>query len=589
MGFSKGARTRLCRRSLILVATCATSLAAAGAAHAATLTVTTTADADNGSCTSSQCTLRDAVRYSSPGDTIVVPAGTYTLTLGQLEVGHNLTINGAGASSVTVSGNNNSRVFFIDYGISVTISGMTITGGNGTGGESSAGGGIYAGGGLTLTDSKVTGNTAQSGGGGIYARSTLSIDGSTISDNTMQADEDGGGIYCDCTTLSIDHSTVSGNHDLAGEGFDAGGGIYLFVYTPGTISAKPLVAAPATALSPGTATISNTTVSGNSVNGAGDGLGGGIYLSLGTLNLTNSTISGNTASTQGGGIDDNGTLNSANNTLANNGAPDGANLAANYTNAGGIENTIVAEPQGGGENCATYSGGLPPSQGHNLEDDSAKSCEFTAAGDISGVSAVLGGLANNGGPTQTMALLAGSPAIDHGATIASITTDQRGGPRPQPPGGAYDIGAYERGAVVDMGIKKIAKPNPAHVGKHLTYELKATNNGPSPDPAFAVTVTDKLPSSVKFHSAKPSQGKCSFSAGTLTCHLGTINKGGSATVKVVVTPKKAGTVTNTGKVSSSAKDPNTANDHSTVKTKVKKAAVKKVVKKRKPKPPPFTG
>jgi uncharacterized repeat protein (TIGR01451 family) len=192
------------------------------------------------------------------------------------------------------------------------------------------------------------------------------------------------------------------------------------------------------------------------------------------------------------------------------------------------------------------------------------------------VSADLGALANNGGPTQTMALLAGSPAIDHGATISAITTDQRGGPRPQPPGGAYDVGAYERGAVVDSAVVKTASPSPAKVGQKLTYTLTVKNDGPSPDPAYAVKVVDKLPSSEKFVSAKPSQGSCSYASHTLTCNLGTINKGASATVKLVVKPTKTGHVTNTATVSSSAKDYNAANNTASVRTRVKSATTKPV-------------
>src|SRR5207248_5121730 len=135
------------------------------------------------------------------------------------------------------------------------------------------------------------------------------------------------------------------------------------------------------------------------------------------------------------------------------------------------------------------SGGSLTPQGHNIE--LGKSCGF----DINANPMVLS-LANNGGPTRTMALGATSPAINAATTIASVTTDQRGGPRPQPAGDAPDIGAYERGALVDTAVAKSGSPNPATVGGTLTYTVKVTNTGPSPDPVFNVQVTDALAPSV---------------------------------------------------------------------------------------------
>ena len=96
-------------------------------------TVTTTADGDDGSCTAQVCTLRDAIKYSSAGDTVVVPAGTYNLTMGELSVGHDLTVSGAGVSSVTISGGNASRVLEVAASSAVTLSGVTITAGSGVG------------------------------------------------------------------------------------------------------------------------------------------------------------------------------------------------------------------------------------------------------------------------------------------------------------------------------------------------------------------------------------------------------------------------------------------------------------------------
>jgi hypothetical protein len=116
---------------------------------------------------------------------------------------------------------------------------------------------------------------------------------------------------------------------------------------------------------------------------------------------------------------------------------------------GGIDNyatvtlisSIVANSTSGGD-CF----GLISSGGYNLDSDG--SCGLAGAGDQSGVNPLLGPLQDNGGPTNTHALLVSSPAIDHipigtNGCGTTITTDQRGVSRPQPSGGDCDIGAYE--------------------------------------------------------------------------------------------------------------------------------------------------
>jgi hypothetical protein len=106
-----------------------------------------------------------------------------------------------------------------------------------------------------------------------------------------------------------------------------------------------------------------------------------------------------------------------------------------------LTGTIVANSSTG-SNCA---GTISESFGHNL--DSANSCKFTAVGDLTKTDPNLGSLADNGGPTQTMALLSGSPATDAGGTTATgcPAVDQRGVARPDESAdaGACDIGAYE--------------------------------------------------------------------------------------------------------------------------------------------------
>ena len=173
----------------------------------------------------------------------------------------------------------------------------------------------------------------------------------------------------------------------------------------------------------GTLTISNSTVSGNSANFRGNAFGGGIY-NGGVLAINNSTISGNSAhgglGSFGGGIY-NGTATPAT-----------------------LENSIVANSDSGG-NCY----GSMKSNGYNLSSDG--SCNFNHAGDLNNHDPLLGPLENNGGPTQTMALSAGSPAIDAGNPSGCtdgqghlLTTDQRGMPRPDKEDSVgCDMGAYE--------------------------------------------------------------------------------------------------------------------------------------------------
>jgi uncharacterized repeat protein (TIGR01451 family) len=110
----------------------------------------------------------------------------------------------------------------------------------------------------------------------------------------------------------------------------------------------------------------------------------------------------------------------------------------------------------------------------------------------------------------------------------------------------------------DLSLTKTDPPGRAPTGQNMTYTLTATNNGP--DDAQGVVVTDALPSSVSFVSATPGQGSCNESGGTVTCGLGTMGSGATASVDVVVTPNVAGTITNTASVSSLISDPNLANN-----------------------------
>ena len=159
--------------------------------------------------------------------------------------------------------------------------------------------------------------------------------------------------------------------------------------------------------------------------------GGGIS-NYGSMALINTTIAENTGVDQGGGVYSFGTASLINVTVQGNQSKEAGGIGGgtNIT----IKNTIVS---GNGiiGNCVSPLA----SSGHNIVSDN--SCTLTGPGDLNGVDPMLGPLADNGGPTQTHALLAGSPAINAGDNNGCPASDQRGVARP--PEGTCDIGAYE--------------------------------------------------------------------------------------------------------------------------------------------------
>ncbi len=113
--------------------------------------------------------------------------------------------------------------------------------------------------------------------------------------------------------------------------------------------------------------------------------------------------------------------------------------------------------------------------------------------------------------------------------------------------------------VADLVVTKSDSPDPALVGQPLTYTVGVQNSGPSSAPS--VSVSDTLPAGVTFVSATPSQGTCSQSAGTVTCPLGTIGNGASASVQIQVTPQSTGSITNQATASSSHQRPQHREQH----------------------------
>jgi hypothetical protein len=264
----------------------------------------------------------------------------------------------------------------------------------------------------TAANVTLSGLTIRNGAGGIFNIGTLSLIASTVSENTVSAlcpywahrcEALGGGIY-NSGKLTVSMSTIANNTVQAG-------------FRNNSLSVA--IAA-----------------------------GGGIF-SHGTMNMSNSTVAGNTAKRialslgpvwyYGAGISNVGAATISNSTVSEN-TYDGvsSNLGFSVT----IQNSIVANNS---RNCNSTM----ISNGYNLSNDG--SCNFNHTGDLNSHDPLLGPLQNNGGPTETMALLSGSPAIDAGNPSGCtdsqgylLTTDQRGYRRPDTEDKlGCDMGAYE--------------------------------------------------------------------------------------------------------------------------------------------------
>ena len=324
----------------------------------------------------------DAIGSLETGQaTINLGAGTFT---GIVTINTDLTLAGAGQNNTTLQGN--SRVVEVGGGVTTTIDGVTITGGTAT-----TGAGIHNEGNLTLTNSTVTGNIAESAGGGIFSTGILIVQNSLISNN--MAGLEGGGIYSSDGTVNISDSTITGNS--AGQ---LGGGIFNTVTSLNTLTVLNSTATPLNTL-----TVTNSTISSNTAGLSGAGL----LNSQATAAITNSTISGNNAGISGGGIvnEDNGILTLLNSTVSNNEADEGGgieNFFGTMTISGSTISGNTARLFGGGgihnfigaltvEN-STISGNVA-NVGGGIDNDS--SVASIANSTITGNAAQFGGGINN--------------------------------------------------------------------------------------------------------------------------------------------------------------------------------------------------
>ena len=330
-------------------------------------------------------------------------AGTINLAAVLPALTRSVNIEGPGSDVVTVRRDTggNYRIFKVATDVTAAFSGLTLTNGY------DDGGGISNLGTLTLSNVVVAGNSAGSSGsgGGISNSGTLTVSNSIISGNSAGI---GGGIASG-GILNISNTTISANAAYS----NLGGGV----------------------TNSGTTTITSSTLSGNAA-----GFGGGIcdLSTNGTLSVSNSTIAGN-SSVQGGAIwNDLGMLTVSNTTIASNSATNGGG-GIYVSSPMAALNTIVAgntAPSG-----PDVYGNLG-SQGHNLIGNPPDMTGWVET-DLLHVDPMLDALQDNGGPTQTMALLPGSPAIDAGDNTNAPDWDQRGEAYPRIVNGIIDIGAFE--------------------------------------------------------------------------------------------------------------------------------------------------
>ena len=369
--------------------------------RAAMLTVTTTSDTGPGS-------LRERIEATGIGDTIVFASsvtGMITLTNGDLILRRTTFIDGPGPNVLTISGFGSNGVFQIANFGDYRISGLTVANGASWAGN---GGGIYNDGSLTVLNSTISSNQATLGGGILnnLNTATLTIINSTIAGNIASS---GGGILAS-GSLAMTNCTISGNRAIGGfgnggMGSGSGGGLY-------NLDSLALY---------------SCTVASNLAAGSSFDFGGGIYDSGTTLLLRSCTVAGNEADFGGG-----------------------------LSGSGNLGNTILAGNIAGTDpDC---SGFIISSDYNLIQNTSGATITGTTAHNLTGQNPLLAPLQDNGGSTLTLALLAGSPAIDKGKS-GGVAIDQRGAPRPfdksianAAGGDGTDIGAFEVGGLAQLAL-----------------------------------------------------------------------------------------------------------------------------------------
>jgi predicted outer membrane repeat protein len=436
--------------------------------YAATILVTNTNDSGPGS-------LRQAITDATPGSTIYFdPALTgQTIVLSsEIAINKRLTIDGTALDPrVSISGNHAVRIFNIGSNVSLTLRSLILKDGM-MGGTSYTkyGGAIYTNSTVMVTDVDFVGNTAYQAGA-IYVSSSASatILESRFSSNTAQVS--GGAIYAS-NGLIIRNSVFTSNTA------QSGGAVVL--KAPGTYTLERNIFVSNHALGGGAimldqnqnffVTVRNNLFSSN----VADNLGGAIrivYSGPEQIVIENNTFYANQSKDVGGAVATEGNVQLRNNTFSENRADRaGGNAGGSvYIASGGVFtylfNNIFANNAGGGE-CYEYGPNSWTRGNNNLVEDGSGPCATLPGTIIS--DPMLGPLTDHGGPTQTMALLPGSPAIDTGNDANCPSTDQRGVARPQST--HCDVGAYELEATLQPpGAATLASPTGSIGIKTPTY------------------------------------------------------------------------------------------------------------------------
>ncbi|BCM88800.1 hypothetical protein IAD21_00642 [Abditibacteriota bacterium] len=493
MGFLSSVRRAALTGAVLL------GISAVNSAHADSFTVTNINDAGAGSLRQA---ILDANGNANPAveDTITFASnvtGTINLTtIGDTTSGNSafilkekLKIVGPGADQLTVQRDASVaslRLFYLPSGATATLSGLTLKNGK----TSNDGGAINCSGStLTVQNSTIANNKSTFIAGALFSSSsTVTIQNSTITNN--MAGTIGGGISFNGGTVMLQNSTVANN--MAGSN---GGGIY-------------------DGIPAGMLTIQNSTIANNTSGGGGGGIS-----STGTLMMSNSTVAGNTVSagnSNAGAVFSSGIrpVTITNCTITGNKAA-GTKSASGIYGPATVSNSIVAA----NTNNTTQPDVVNAftSGGYNLIGNVGTATGFTAAGDQKGNSSTPldpgldpTGLQSNGGPTQTIALLTTSPAIDAGNT--TLTNDQRGYARPvdlptvanASGGNAADIGAFELDRAQNSADFVVNSPDDHNDGVcgvadcTLREAINAANGTSAPSPitfsstAFATRKTISL-------------------------------------------------------------------------------------------------
>jgi len=456
------------RSFTFVVAALVALLLASAAASAKTYVVTKRGDPVPGACKKRDCSLREAVLAANARagkDVIVLPnrrkpyklkqAGTGEdgAMTGDLDISNNpLVIRHPGKGRATIDAGEIDRAFEVFAGAPTTFRKLVITGGNATG---VSGGGIHSEATLKVVASRIAGNSTTLRGGGINLADDagLRLVSSAVAGN--DADLVGGGIDTNDSSLVILRSRITGN-----QAANAGGGVFNdSANKPGLRIVDTTIAGNRSDFDGGGIYLSGPAplrIVGSTISGNRSGRGGGLFATSATPRLVNSTVAGNRATDAGGGIHarsgSEATLNAV--TVARNvanadsmNAESGGGLYREDATSFQVGNSLIGLNRlGTGQRNDCAGNQKFDTLNNNLISTTAPGgqCDgFGPAGgpkDIIGANPKIGKLKRNGGPTKTIALRKGSPAINKAKRSTAPKRDQRGERR----GRKKDIGAYER-------------------------------------------------------------------------------------------------------------------------------------------------